>query len=342
MEKLKEILNKSVFEREDILFLLNLNLRDQELLFDKANEMMEEYKHKRIYLRGLIEISNYCEGDCYFCDLSVRNQHVPRFRLSPEEIIEEARKLILSGLKTIILNSGEDSYFDRDMISYIIYSIKQISDVKISLSLGKRNFDDYKAWKYAGAENYIVRQDAIFKTQNKNERLKLYRKSLDHLTYLKSLGFSLGIINYIGLPNQTNEDIADEIILANGIDYDLAAFLPVQKNDIFDKITYLNTLKAIAILRILFPQKDIIVPGYFDKVDEGSLKTTLRAGGNIILFRKQLNEEKVEKSGKFIINSSGTIAKNYVKFRQIFEHNGFNLRIEKSPYSIENEIDNSQ
>ncbi|HEX2963315.1 MAG TPA: radical SAM protein, partial [Ignavibacteriales bacterium] len=154
--RLDHILNKKDLSKEEIIYLLELSdFRNTRRLFDKADEVRKAYCGDEVHLRGIIEFSNYCEQDCLYCGLRKSNDTIERYRMNADEIIDTAKLISNLGIRTIVLQSGEDQAFDVDKIAYIIYFIKQNCDVAITLSLGQRDFEEYKTWRYAGADRYL-------------------------------------------------------------------------------------------------------------------------------------------------------------------------------------------
>ena len=172
-----------------------------------------------------IEISNYCDSDCLFCNSRKGNGEIKRFRLNREEIIEAVLELYKLGKHSVILHSGYDNFYNTDRIAYIIYSIKKRADIKITLSFGLRQFSEYKAWKIAGADSYFLN----FVTSNKilYKETKSWGKLEDrlaHIDELKKIGYNIGSGSIIGLPNQTLEDLADDFLLCKNLNLNYVNF----------------------------------------------------------------------------------------------------------------------
>ncbi len=287
---LKEILHKKELSREEIIFLLNLSDKeDIQKLYDRADEIRAEYCGDEVHLRGIIDFSNYCEQNCLYCGLRADNSHLQRYRMTPEEIIETAKQIINSGIFTIVLQSGEDNYFDTDLIAYIIYSIKQVADVAITLSLGERDFNEYQTWKIAGADRYLLKHETanpkLYSIYHLHQQLN---ERIAHLKYLKKLGYQVGSGNMIGLPMQTIEDIADDILLCKKLDLDMAAFGPFIPSP---NTPYRNkkpasvelTLKTMAVARIVLKSVHIPATTALATLDENGRIKGLKAGANVIM-----------------------------------------------------------
>ncbi len=176
--------------------------------------------------------------------------------MSREQIIETAREINKSGIKSIVIRSGYDDFYDVDRVSYIIYSIKKHADVEIMLSLGERTLEEYKEWKIAGASGYRLR----FKSSNPSmyESLNSYgsiESRLKHISNLRSLDYKICSGSIVGLPNQSSEDIADDIQLCKNLNLDIAEFLPFYPNantpfENMDFCTEENVQKTLAVARL--------------------------------------------------------------------------------------------
>ena len=168
----EKILKKAVSEHnltfDEVVVLLK---SESESLFQAADKVREQFKGNEVHLRGLIEFTNICKSTCKYCGLRSENREIERYRLSKDEIISLARHGADMGYKTIVLQGGEDGYFDADLMSEIIREIKK-NDLALTLSLGERSFDDYKKFREAGADRYLIR----IETTDKGLYSKLHPK----------------------------------------------------------------------------------------------------------------------------------------------------------------------
>jgi len=142
-------------KQEEIIALLENNEFNDEL-FKAADRVRKKSVGDEVHLRGLIEFSNICKQNCLYCGLRRDNTNIQRYRLEPETIIEFAKKAVSYGFKTVVLQSGEDSYFSVDRMTHIIREIKALG-VAVTLSIGEKTKEEYKAYKEAGADRYLVR-----------------------------------------------------------------------------------------------------------------------------------------------------------------------------------------
>lgn len=283
-------LKKESLNRKDIISLLQIDDgNDYELLFSRAAEIRGQYFGNEIYLRGIIEFSNYCEQNCLYCGLRSRNRILQRYRMDENLILMTAEIIKSGGIKTIVLQSGEDNSCSCEFISHIIRQIKYNDDIAVTLSLGERKFDEYEAWKEAGADRYLLKHETAnpelysiyHQHQSLDERLK-------HLKFMKSIGFQIGSGNLIGLPYQSIEDIANDILLCKKLDLDMASFSPFIPSP---ETPYRSkkapdlkmVLKVMAVARIVL--KDVHIPATtaLASMHKDGRKLGLLAGANVIM-----------------------------------------------------------
>jgi biotin synthase len=209
--------------------------------------------------------------------------------MSPIEIISTAQQISNLGIRNIMLQSGSDSYYDTDLIAYIIYSIKQLADISITLSIGERGFDEYRTWKIAGADRYLLKHETVntelFSMCHAKERVN---KRLEHLEFLKSIGYQISSGNIVGLPMQGTDDITDDILLLQSLGAEMAIiepfipspFTPFQKKKTG---TVEMTLKSIAVARIVLKNVFIPATNALDSIDLEGRQRSLQAGANMII-----------------------------------------------------------
>ncbi len=287
---LDELIHKDKLTKEEIVFLLSLaDKNDQQKLFNRADEVRSQFCGNEVHLRGIIELSNYCDQNCIYCGLREDNYKLTRYRMTPEEVIQTAHVISNLGIYTVVLQSGEDHYYDTDMIAYIIYQIKQQADIAITLSLGERGFDEYRTWKIAGADRYLLKHETanqkLYSTYHFKQRLD---NRLSHLRFLKTIGYQIGSGNMIGLPLQTIEDIADDILLCKELDLDMAAFGPFipSPNTPYANKTAGNvelTLRTMAVARIVLKNVHIPATTALATLDDDGRIKGLNVGANIVM-----------------------------------------------------------
>ncbi|MEJ2103785.1 MAG: [FeFe] hydrogenase H-cluster radical SAM maturase HydE [Ignavibacteriaceae bacterium] len=287
---LDTILNKEELNKSEMVFLLSLQKNeDIEKLYLRADEIRKEYCGDEVHLRGIIEFSNYCDQNCLYCGLQKSNKNLQRYRMTKDEIIATAGRITETGLKTVVLQSGEDHFYSRSLVTDIIISIKEKFDSAITLSIGERGRDEYEEWKNAGADRYLLKHETanehLYSTYHQHEKLK---SRLDHIHCLKKIGYQTGSGNIIGLPGQTVEDIADDILLCKELDCDMCSFSPfIPSHDSpFREIPPANaelTLMTIAVARIVLKNVHIPATTALSTLIGNGEEAGLKIGANVIM-----------------------------------------------------------
>lgn len=266
-----------------------LSLPDATDLFETADQVRREFVGNGVYLRGLIEFSNYCKNNCLYCGIRAGNAQVRRYRLSPEEIVKTAEQAVSYGYKTVVLQSGEDGWFDTDTLCNIIRQIKNL-DVAITLSIGEKTREEYAAYRQAGADRYLLR---IETTDN-----DLYEKLDPGLSWenrvrclqdLKDLGYEVGSGSLVGLPGQTLESLADDLLFFQKLPVDMAGigpFIPHPQTPLADQTTdghFELSLKMMAVMRLLLPDINIPATTAMETLHPQGRLLALQAGANVVM-----------------------------------------------------------
>ncbi|VBB06818.1 radical sam [Lucifera butyrica] len=286
-----DIINKAAatheLAREEIVRLL----RDTDFmpeLLAAADRVRKHYKGDEVHLRGLIEFSNRCKQNCLYCGLRRDNQNIERYRLEPDEIIELARKAKDYGYKTVVLQSGEDDYYTVDRMCYIIRKIKEL-DVAITISAGEKNQAEYRAYKEAGADRYLLRIETT--DEQLYHRLDpgmSFANRIRCLQDLKSLGYEVGTGCMVGLPGQTVESLAEDILFFKQIDADMIGigpFIPNQDTPLGEARggAFELSLKVMAITRLLLPDINIPATTAMESLHPNGRMIALQSGANVVM-----------------------------------------------------------
>ncbi|GAB4338717.1 MAG: [FeFe] hydrogenase H-cluster radical SAM maturase HydE [Calditrichia bacterium] len=290
IEKLDEILNKEELSREEMIFLLDLEEKDHlKKLFRRADEVRRQYCGEVVYLRGIIEFSNYCRRNCNYCGLRHGNLQLERYRLTPDQIVENAHKLAELGIGTIVLQSGEDPHYTAEIIEDIIRRIKAAADVAITLAVGERPREEYELWFNAGAERYLLKHETINPDLYRQLHPDMeYEERLRCLWDLREIGFQVGTGNMIGLPGQTTADIADDILFMKKIDADMGGIGPYIPNDNTPLKgakggTVMDTLKALAVARLVLKETHLPATTALGSIDSWGREKGLQCGANVLM-----------------------------------------------------------
>lgn len=296
-QQLITILEKKEFKKKDIITLLSIkNKKQMQMLYKKADDVRREYLGDDVHIRGIVEFSNICKNNCDYCGIRRDNKNFKRYRMTPEEIfriVKDAHKKL--GYGSVVLQSGEDDYYNTKMMFNIIRKIKKDTGMAIVLSIGERPVSDYKRFKEAGADRVLLRFETsdsrIYKRihNKKSATKKSLKERISLIKHLKKLGYHIGAGPMIGLPGQTKNSLAEDILLFDKLRINMAAMGPYichqdtplkgSRNG-----TVEDTLKMIAITRIVC--KDIFIPATtaLQTLDKASgRQKALMAGANILM-----------------------------------------------------------
>jgi len=201
-------------------------------LADAANQIRKERVGDEVWLRGLVELSNYCRRNCLYCGVRA-SRKVDRYRMTREEILECARLASKFQFGTIVLQAGEDFALDDDFIADVVQEICERFDLAITLSLGERGEDAWKLWKAAGARRYLLRFETsnqeLYRAIHPLAKDSVYPNRLEMLKRLREIGYEVGSGVMIGIPGQTYDDLARDLALFRELDLDMIGcgpFLP--------------------------------------------------------------------------------------------------------------------
>ena len=275
------------FSRNDIIEILKDD-SNNDWLFSLADKTREEYVGDEVHLRGLIEFSNICKRQCKYCGLRCEDKFIDRYRIPKENIISYAEHAVNMGYKTIVLQSGEDEYYNTDLMCEIIAGIKKLG-VALTLSIGEKTYEEYKAFKEAGADRYLIRIETTDKTlYNQMHPNMDFDNRVRCLENLGRLGYEVGTGCLVGLPNQTIESLADDILFFKEINADMVGigpFIPHPHTPLKDSTTgsFTLALKVMALTRILL--KDINIPATtaMETLNPNGRIIALQSGANVVM-----------------------------------------------------------
>lgn len=309
-EVIEKALNTHKLTKEEIIYLLE---QGGTKLHNSADEVRKQFKGRDVHLRGLIEFTNICKNDCYYCGLRSSNKKVERYRLSVKEIIGTAEKAVQVGYKTIVLQGGEDIYYDADKICEIVKEIKKYG-VAITLSIGERTIEEYKAFKEAGADRYLMRIETSDKNLYKSLHPNMsYENRINILYELKKMGYETGTGSIVGLPEQTIESLAEDILFYKKLNADMIGIGPLiphpetplrdAKRDNFDM-----ALNVMAVTRLILPDINIPATTAMESIRRDGRIKALQSGANVVMpnITEGENRRKYELyPNKICINESG-------------------------------------
>lgn len=274
-------------DKADILKLL-ADEENQAALFARADEARHLFVGDEVHLRGLIEFSNICRNNCLYCGIRKDNKLLKRYRMTPDEIIETAKRAAMLGFKTIVLQSGEDLWFNVKRLSYIISEIKKF-DVAVTLSIGERAFEEYKAFREAGADRYLMRIETTDQAlYHKLDPDMSWQHRYECLLQLKELGYELGSGVMVGLPGQSLESLAEDLLFLRALPVDMAGigpFIPHPETPLaHEKSGTLSlALRTMAVMRLMLPDINIPATTAMESLAPNGRILALQAGANVVM-----------------------------------------------------------
>lgn len=260
----------------------------QKALLKEADDVRRKNVGDAVHLRGLIEFSNICRNNCLYCGIRRDNKWLSRYRMNEEELIETARRGADLGFKTIVMQSGEDKYYSAERMCRIVEAIKKF-DVAVTLSIGERTYEEYKAFKEAGADRYLMRIETTDKDlYHKLDPEMSWQHRYECLQMLKELGYELGSGSMVGLPGQSVESIADDLLFMQELEVDMAGigpFIPHQQTPLKDAAggTLDLALRTMALMRIMLPDINIPATTAMESLHPQGRIKALQGGANVVM-----------------------------------------------------------
>lgn len=287
IDKLRDTQNLTDKEFENII----TGEFDTKYLYSEADAVRQKYYSNKVYIRGLIEISNYCKNDCRYCGIRCSNKKVVRYRLSEEEILSCCREGYELGFRTFVMQGGEDAYYTDDVMCGLIKKIKEnYPDCAVTLSLGERSYDSYKRLFDAGADRYLLRHETASEEHYRKlhpDNMK-FEKRKECLFNLKKIGYQTGSGFMVGSPYQTTENIISDLRFLQELSPHMIGIGPyITHKDTpfadFKSGTLDMTLRLISILRLMFPKALIPATTALGTIDEKGREKGILAGANVVM-----------------------------------------------------------
>ncbi len=278
-------------DRDELLTLLdNLDDESAQYLHQKAHEKRMSTYGDKVYMRGLIEFSNYCKQNCVYCGIRRDNKDADRYRLDKELIYACTDEGYNLGYRTFVLQGGEDPFYKDEMVVEIIKGIKERHpDCAITLSIGEKSKESYKLFKDAGADRYLLRHET--NTRELYERLHpgmSYDERQRCLADLKELGFQVGAGFMVGLPGQTNKDYVNDLMFLKNLAphmVGIGPFIPQSDTPLAGEQggTIEMTCILLSLVRLLLPKVLLPATTALGSLDNRGRERGLKAGGNVVM-----------------------------------------------------------
>jgi len=299
--EVKEILESGKLGREEIITLLEASGEEKQLLFKKANEIKLKVIGKQVHFRGLVEFSNICGKDCYYCGIRKSNREVQRYNLSDEQILDAARFAYENSYGSFVMQAGElESEAFTLRVENLLREIKKLSkgELGITLSLGEQKEEVFERWFNAGAHRYLLRIESsnpeLYQRYHPSDTLHDYARRLTSLKTLQRIGYQTGTGVMIGLPFQNTGDLADDLQFMKHFNIDMVGMGPYiehQHTPLYQFRSELMpiqerfdlSLKMIAILRIMMPDINIAAATALQSIDPLGREKAVKVGANILM-----------------------------------------------------------
>lgn len=257
----------------------------------KAEALRDEHYGRRIFLRGLIEFTSYCKNNCYYCGLRRDNKNAERYRLTDEQILECCDYGASLGFNTFVLQGGEDGHFTDDRLVRIVSAIKAAHpECAVTLSVGERSYESYKALREAGADRFLLRHESA--TDEHYAKLhpdELTLESRKRCLYdLKSLGYQVGAGFMVGSPYQTSENLAEDLIFLRQLQPQMVGIGPfIQHRDTpfrdFASGELELTLFMLALTRLILPKVLLPATTALGTIAADGRERGILAGANVVM-----------------------------------------------------------
>lgn len=298
---IEQILSGNEFSCDDLVVLLKSQKEDKKKLFEKAAAVKKEFVKDKVFFRGLIEFSNICSKNCFYCGIRRSNRLVNRYNLNDAEILKAAAFALENNFGSIVLQSGENNspaFIKR--IDNLVKTIAKQSGgkLRVTLSVGEQKRETYLRWYESGAQRYLLRIESsnpeLYKKIHPDDEDHRFEKRYEALCDLKDVGYQTGTGVMIGLPFQTFEDLAGDLLFMKKFDIDMIGMGPYIEHEHTPLFEYRQmllpreerfqlTLKMIAILRIMMKDINIASATALQAIDKIGREKALKVGANVIM-----------------------------------------------------------
>ncbi len=282
---------RNLEDNEFAELLCNMSVEDEEYLRERADSVRQEHYGKDVFIRGLIEFTNYCKNDCYYCGIRKSNRLMERYRLTKDDILLCCEQGYSLGFRTFVLQGGEDPYWTDDRVSEIVSQIKELyPDCAVTLSIGEKSRESYRRFYDAGADRYLLRHetanDELYGLLHPDSLSLENRKQC--LYDLKDIGYQVGCGMMIGAPFQKVETLVEDLRFMQDLGphmIGIGPFIPHKDTDFRNEGagSLEDTLHMISILRLMFPNALIPATTALGTIEPDGREKGIMSGSNVIM-----------------------------------------------------------
>ena len=287
-----QLFETGILSGEQLLQLLeHIDEENSSYLFEKARIRQKEHFDHKVYTRGLIELTNYCKNDCFYCGIRRSNREAQRYRLTEEDIMTCCAEGYELGFRTFVLQGGEDPFFNDEKIVHLIQEIKKkYPDCALTLSIGEKSEESYRAFHEAGADRYLLRHETA--DPRHYRRLHPYEMSCEHrkncLRTLKKLGFQTGAGFMVGSPLQTIDDLVEDFLFLKDLDPEMVGigpFIPHKDTPFAEERRgrLEDTLFYLALLRLMLPHVLLPATTALGTIHPKGREMGVLSGANVVM-----------------------------------------------------------
>jgi len=288
-------------DKDKLREALALEGEQLQYLYDYAALVKQKHVGNKVYYRGLIEYSNRCAKNCFYCGVRRNNKAVDRYTLEDEEVLAAARLAFEKRFGSLVIQSGErsDSYF-VNKVAELLRKISEQTEGKlhVTLSMGEQSEETYRLWRECGAHRYLLRIEAsnpdLYKKLHPNDELHSFEKRIEALELLRKTAYQVGTGVMIGLPFQSLDDLVNDLLFIKKMDIDMVGMGPYIEHEATPLFKYAHQLlpkalrfelsmKIVALLRIMMPTINIAATTAMQTLHPEGREFALKVGANVIM-----------------------------------------------------------
>lgn len=296
-----KVFNQAFLEPSEYLYILdNITEIDTKYLFKKGYDKKVEYYDNKVYLRGLIEISNYCKMGCRYCGINYKVTTIERYRLTVDEIMKCCQIGYDLGYKTFVIQAGEDSYYTDEVLELLLKKIKRdFPEIRVTLSLGERSNESYERLYKAGANRYLLRHETASRRlyQHLHPSFMSFDNRRQCLNNLKEIGYQVGGGFMVGTPTQTNQDLVEDLLYLKELNPHMVGIGPYLCHSDTELAgnesgTLIESLIMVALVRLILPKSLLPAATALGSLHPIGREKALKVGANVMMPNISLTENR--------------------------------------------------
>lgn len=337
---INKLIENSKLEHEEYKCLIE-NYKNENifsLVSEAARKTAKSAYGNKVFLRGLVEISSFCKNDCYYCGIRSSNKSASRYRLSSDEILSCCREGYSIGIRSFVIQGGEDSHFTDEYLSSIIKAAKdEFPDAAITLSLGERSYESYKMLKAAGVDRYLLRHETADSGHYKilHPAPLTLEKRVQCLKNLMELGFQTGAGFMVGTKGQTSDTLASDMVFLSELQPHMVGIGPfIPHNETPFKGCPAGSAELtkfmLSLTRLTLPHSLLPSTTALGTIEENGFEAGILSGANVIML--SLTPESRREEYSLYNNKNQTTAAEHSSIQDRLSEIGYNLVFTRGDY----------